>query len=296
MHCVIATSGNAPELRAGAELQALLQHWQPAAPDLGGDASSLSTPFEMSLAQAAGLDGSPPLAAWAAQQQGLQGREQGAWALLSPLHLQLDAQQAIALPPALLALDASEGRALFELLAPLFPAAEGWQFECLQPDRWLLGHTQLAGLQLASLQRIAQRSLSPWLPAERWLRRLQNEAQMLLHEHPINQARAARGALAVNSVWLWGAGAHSCPTLPPGLVLVPEFPLDPAEHAAHWARLDAGPIAALRREAAAGRPARLTLAGDVRARSWLPAASRWRWPWQRRQPVALTELLRELDQ
>ena len=33
-----------------------------------------------------------------------------------------------------------------------------------------------------------------------------NEIQMLLHEHPINAAREARGALAVNSLWLWGAG------------------------------------------------------------------------------------------
>ncbi|MFO1249785.1 MAG: hypothetical protein U1E77_01245 [Inhella sp.] len=291
MHCVIATSGNAPELRAGAELQALLNDWQIAGPDLGGDASSLDTPFEQTLAAAAGLQGAAPLAAWAATPQGLQAP---AWAWLSPLHLQLDAQQAIALPPTLLALDEAEGRALFELLAPLFPTTEGWQFECLQPDRWLLGHEQLAGLQLASLNRIAQRSLSPWLPAERWLRRLQNEAQMLLHEHPINQARAARGALIVNSVWMWGAGKG--PALPSHLVLEPEPPLDPAEHAEHWARLDGGPIAALRREAAAGRPARLTLAGDVRARSWLPAKPRWRWPWQRRQAPALTELLRELDQ
>ena len=33
-----------------------------------------------------------------------------------------------------------------------------------------------------------------------------NEIQMLLHEHPINTAREARGAPTVNSLWLWGAG------------------------------------------------------------------------------------------
>ena len=33
-----------------------------------------------------------------------------------------------------------------------------------------------------------------------------NEAQMVLHAHPVNQAREARGELAVNSVWFWGAG------------------------------------------------------------------------------------------
>jgi hypothetical protein len=29
---------------------------------------------------------------------------------------------------------------------------------------------------------------------------------MLLHEHPVNVRREARGAPAVNSIWLWGVG------------------------------------------------------------------------------------------
>ena len=33
-----------------------------------------------------------------------------------------------------------------------------------------------------------------------------NEAQMLLHMHPLNAAREARGEPMVNSVWFWGAG------------------------------------------------------------------------------------------
>jgi hypothetical protein len=35
---------------------------------------------------------------------------------------------------------------------------------------------------------------------------LLNELQMLLHEHPVNEAREARGEPAINSVWFWGAG------------------------------------------------------------------------------------------
>jgi hypothetical protein len=31
---------------------------------------------------------------------------------------------------------------------------------------------------------------------------------MLLHEHPVNQARESRGELAVNSVWLYGEGTQ----------------------------------------------------------------------------------------
>lgn len=33
-----------------------------------------------------------------------------------------------------------------------------------------------------------------------------NELQMLLHAHPVNLAREARGALPVNALWVWGGG------------------------------------------------------------------------------------------
>ena len=47
------------------------------------------------------------------------------------------------------------------------------------------------------------------LPAGRdgaQIRKLTNELQMLLHEHPVNIRRAARGLAPVNSIWLWGFG------------------------------------------------------------------------------------------
>jgi hypothetical protein len=51
------------------------------------------------------------------------------------------------------------------------------------------------------------------------LRRLMTELQMLLHEHPVNDARARRGLPAINALWLWGTGAlaplQSHKTLPP---------------------------------------------------------------------------------
>lgn len=37
-------------------------------------------------------------------------------------------------------------------------------------------------------------------------RRLQSEAQILLAQHPVNAARAARGLPTANSVWFWGEG------------------------------------------------------------------------------------------
>jgi hypothetical protein len=38
------------------------------------------------------------------------------------------------------------------------------------------------------------------------IRKLINELQMLLHEHPVNTRRAERGLIPVNSFWLWGFG------------------------------------------------------------------------------------------
>ena len=38
-------------------------------------------------------------------------------------------------------------------------------------------------------------------------RKLLNEAQILLHAHPINQARESRGQPRVNSLWPWGGGS-----------------------------------------------------------------------------------------
>jgi len=44
------------------------------------------------------------------------------------------------------------------------------------------------------------------------LRRLMTEMQMLLHEHPVNAARAQRGVPAVNAIWFWGLGSVAGPS------------------------------------------------------------------------------------
>jgi hypothetical protein len=36
------------------------------------------------------------------------------------------------------------------------------------------------------------------------LKRLMNEIQMVLHEHPVNRSRTAAGLPEINSVWIWG--------------------------------------------------------------------------------------------
>lgn len=49
------------------------------------------------------------------------------------------------------------------------------------------------------------------------IRNLSNEIQMLLHKHPVNEARTAAGKPTVNALWLWGNGNPP----PPGSLLGP---------------------------------------------------------------------------
>lgn len=88
----------------------------------------------------------------------------------------------------------------------------------LQPQRWYLRLPEAPCLVTTPLSVAVGRDIDPLLPqgqdAMRFRSRL-NELQMLLHEHPVNQAREARGELLVNSLWLWGGGQlPACPGNP----------------------------------------------------------------------------------
>lgn len=88
-------------------------------------------------------------------------------------------------------------------------AAEGWT---LQPSAraWLIGSPRAFDVRTVTPEFAARHEWNAVLPqgpeASR-IRRMMTELQMLLHEHPANATRAARGTPAVNSLWLWGNGA-----------------------------------------------------------------------------------------
>jgi hypothetical protein len=88
-------------------------------------------------------------------------------------------------------------------------AADGLRFLAPAPQRWYLRLPRPAGLATTPAREVLGRSVDTLLPrgadALAWHRRL-NEMQMLLHDHPVNAAREARGEPPVNSVWLWGGG------------------------------------------------------------------------------------------
>jgi hypothetical protein len=253
-------------------LAALLGLLKPGMPPIGSDEYSFHTPAEQALARLRGVSAdTPAVAAWKAQAAGLDGRL--GWALLTPIHLAVGSDQISAHNPADLQLDAMASQALFGALSELWPTAEGWTSHWLSPTEWLVAHDSLAGLHSASLDRVIARSVDAWMPEARRLRTLQNEAQMLLHSHPLNDAREAQGRLPINSVWISGSGSDMGHPLPADLLIderlrAPLLAGNWAAWAEAWVALDAGPIAAALARAQADQPVSLTLCGERLAQTF----------------------------
>ena len=98
---------------------------------------------------------------------------------------------------------------LARALRPLFGDA-GFPLEPTKPSRWYLRCPVGARLpQFASPESVLGDDLMRHLPSgdnERQWRHLFNEAQIILHNHPVNARRARRDAVPANTVWFWGAG------------------------------------------------------------------------------------------
>ena len=264
---------------------------------LGGDEASLTPPHELARAATLGwhgADGCLPWAAWLAQRDGVDGLGERPWGLLTPVHWAVGADGVRLVDPAALALDAAESRALFEAVRHLFES-EGWRVAWGAPLRWYASHDALRDLPCAALDRAIGGNVDDWLqpgPRLGLVRRLQSEAQMLLYHAPVNDAREARGALAVNSFWLSGCGAAQAVTDDADLreddrLRAPALAQDWAAWAEAWQALDRGPLAELLQRLGRGEPVALTLCGERAAQRYEPAAAagmlsglvrRWRTP------------------
>ena len=191
-------------------LDALLAGSREAARD-EGDEATLAPPHERVLAASLGwrVDAKASLP-WAARQAAADGIDVGtaAWGLITPVHWRVGADAIHLADPRSLGLDETASRALFDAVRPLFES-EGFALHWGAPLRWYASHADLAAMPTASLDRVVGRSIERWLPAgpsARFVRRLQNEVQMLLYTHPVNIEREAAGLPTVNSFWLSGCG------------------------------------------------------------------------------------------
>ncbi len=257
-----------------------------------GDEESLSPPHERALARELGWSVADGCLPWAAREAAAAGIGTGTapWGRVTPVHWLLARDHVSLVHPAALALSDDESRALFDAVRELFES-DGWRLAYGGPLAWYASHESLAGLPCAALDRAVGRNVDHWLdggaaggrgadPRLRLLRRMQNEAQMLLYRHPVNEAREARGALTVNSFWLDGCGVRQAERPAPGLQAIdtlsaPALAEDWAAWADAWRALDAGP---LREAAKAPGGVALTLCGERHAQRFEAVAQS---PWTR---------------
>ena len=177
------------------------------------DGFARSLPHEAWLAERFSLQaglaqgGSPPVAPAAMAAHGLEAG-QGRWFMLQPAHLHVARDHLVLTDPRQLALEERESRALFDSAQALL-ADVGVPLLYGDMRTWFLRAGDWRDLQTSTVDAACGHNIDIWMPKgpdERAWRKLQNEIQMEWHAHPVNEARAARGAKPVNSVWLWGGG------------------------------------------------------------------------------------------
>lgn len=129
------------------------------------------------------------------------------WLRADPVHLRVMRDRIVLADADALSLSRPEADALAAAIGQHFGA--DLRPLPLHPRRWYLRFPVAPNLTTTPLSVAVGRDIDLLLPrggdAMRFRSQL-NELQMLLHEHPVNQTREARGELPVNSLWLWGGG------------------------------------------------------------------------------------------
>ena len=249
--------------------------------------ATLTPPHERAWAHAVGwplVDGGLPWAARAATEQGFAATQTheaspvspSGWAFISLCNWHVSNGQVTLGDPVHLALDNDTDAVLFKAMQPFF-AEDGIDLLPYKPGQWLARSPLFAELRTASLDRVIGRNIDPWLvgshvvadalsPAATLLRRLQNEMQMLLYTHPVNDGRG----LTINSFWVHGTGAlpgdasKPAQQAPAVIQTLRESALqqDLIAWLEAWQHVDAYVIAPMLARVAAGEPQRLVLCGE----------------------------------
>jgi len=131
------------------------------------------------------------------------------WLRADPAYAMVDAATVRLMACGNLGLEQVESVELARALRPLFGDA-GFPLDAVKPTGWYLrcpADARVPGF--AAPGDVLGDDLMRHLPAgenERQWRRLFNEAQVILHNHPVNARRAQRGLMPANTLWFWGAG------------------------------------------------------------------------------------------
>jgi len=129
------------------------------------------------------------------------------WLYVAPVNLLMGRDSFFLAEPAPLSVSKEEARSLINSLNQHF-SQDGYHFY-LQGNDWFLGLDADPSIVTTPVNQVIGKDISAYLPqgsgALAWAA-WQNEMQMLLFSHPINQAREARQLPIVNSLWCYGLG------------------------------------------------------------------------------------------
>jgi hypothetical protein len=124
----------------------------------------------------------------------------GWWARADPVHLRLLRDRAVVVPGEAMEISQQEADELAAALNRHF--ADTVQFHTLDARRW----TVRLEAEKQFLKNPALEAAGRDVATSGGNEALLTEIQMLLHAHPVNEAREARGEPALNSLWIWGGG------------------------------------------------------------------------------------------
>jgi len=129
------------------------------------------------------------------------------WMRADPVHLRVGRDSLVLADGAAFEVSRAESEALVETLNRHF--GRTMLFYPMSPARWYVRLEKAPDMHTtpaAAARGVAIDEMLPSGPDAVRFHALMNEAQMLLHEHPVNAGREARGEPALNSIWFWGGG------------------------------------------------------------------------------------------
>ncbi len=145
----------------------------------------------------------------------------GWWLHADPVHLRPDRDLLRLFDASHLGISRAEADGLVAMLNGHF-TGDGLRFHAAVADRWYVQCDTPLDLNTTPLTRVDGRHIDGFLPtgtdAPRWAA-LMSEAQMLLFQSAVSQAREAAGRPPVNGIWCWGGGAWQRPEKPPAVAV-----------------------------------------------------------------------------
>lgn len=129
------------------------------------------------------------------------------WLIAEPIECQADKQSVYCLGSAHLALTHEEVVLLLDTLNRHLQL-DGMRLYAPTPERWLLAMDKSVVMDTLPLSQILNQDIADCMPKQLpqdW-KRLFVELEMLLHQHPVNQAREKAGKPKISACWFSAAG------------------------------------------------------------------------------------------